>query len=139
MTIARRDFWDAIDTAKRARHATDSSGCGTTPDDSSGNGGEANQHGDAPPSPAATFGMYTDMQIVAEHKHDAGTVLELRPVGHMSRRWLLIVGDYTITDISDAQQRPTWRNRRGPTTRDDDQAAIDLGDDMNEREREGRE
>lgn len=124
MTIARRDFWD-------------SSGCGTTPDDSSGNGGEANQHGDAPPSPAATFGMYTDMQIVAEHKHAAGTVVELRPVGHMSRRWLLIVGDYTITDISDAHQRPTWRNRRGPTTRNDDgQWQIDIGDDINERERE---
>lgn len=133
MSRTPRSVWDAVNEHRRASTTQDSSGCGLTSDDSSRGAGEASP-GDAP-APAATLGRYIGMQIAAVHGHNADTiVLELNPLGRMSRRWVCITGTgLTVTDVSDPPA-PTYRNRRGIT----EQQHIDIGDDMFEKEREDR-
>ena len=77
------------------------------------------------------------MQIVDAYDHAAGTVIELRPVGHMSHRFVLFNfdGPVTVTDLYDQPRPATYRNRRGTIGPTDEQAQIDIGDDLNERER----
>lgn len=90
--------------------------------------------------PATALNTYTGMQLVEAHDHAGAIVLELAPLGRMSRRLVLVEGDnLRVTDISDPSWQGTHRNRRGVTTRDDEQAQIDIGDDRYEREREDRE
>ena len=90
--------------------------------------------------PAAVLNSYANMQLVAVHDINGDLIIELCPVGRMSRRLVLLTGeDMHATDISDPSWQGALRNRRGDTARDDDQAQIDIGDDRHEREREDRE
>lgn len=89
--------------------------------------------------PAAALNAYAAMQIVEAYDHNGAIVLELAPLGRMSRRLVLVEGDnLRVTDISDPSWQGTQRNRRGITSLDDEQAQIDIGDDRYEREREDR-
>lgn len=136
MSRTPRSVWDAVNAHRTAPNSPALPHTAT--DDSSTGGGEAS-HGDAPPSAATSpidaLNMFANMQFVIAHQHQTGIVLELCPLGHMSRRWLYIDGVTAVTDVSDGQHTAIYRNRRGPT---DDQAQIDIGDDMFEREREDR-
>lgn len=85
-------------------------------------------------APHAMLRMFAGMQIVEAHQHPAGIVLELCPLGHMSRRWLYLEGVIAVSDVSDPPAA-TYRNRRGIT----EQQHVDIGDDMHEKEREDRE
>jgi hypothetical protein len=68
---------------------------------------------------------YINMRIVDVRDNPKGTVVELGPIGYMSRRTILLTGITAGTELV----RPV-------PDRDDDQAQIDIGDDMYERQRE---
>lgn len=87
-------------------------------------------------SPAGVFNAHANMVIVGAYTSvNGGLLIELAPQGRMSRRWLRVVGDFTVRADTDEHPAPTYRNRRGIT----DQQQTDIGDDMYEREREDRE
>lgn len=67
---------------------------------------------------------YCGMVVVDVRDNPAGTVFVLSPVGHMSSRRVLVMGITDVVEIPDP-----------PYKRDDDQAQVDIGDDMYERQR----
>jgi hypothetical protein len=82
-------------------------------------------------SPAWFLRRYINMQIVDVRDNPAGTVIEVRSVGFTHRpRRVLIAG---ITAASELRDTPP------PRDPDVDQAQIDIGDDLYERQREERE
>lgn len=107
---AGRAFWDAVDQTKRG------GGARLTP---------------AMP-PAAAMRQFIGMTILDVHEYPSGDfAIELSPRGHMSRRMVLVEDATNVRDITfdrDDGARP-----------DDEQAQIDIGDDIYEREREDRE
>jgi hypothetical protein len=77
--------------------------------------------------PVTVLRHFLNMQLVDVHDDPAGVVLEFGPRGHMSRRRVFVEGVTAVRDIT--VDRPAWSKA------DDDQAQIDIGDDMYERER----
>jgi hypothetical protein len=72
---------------------------------------------------------YIGMGIMDVRGNAAGIVLELAPAGRIARTRILLTGITAATEIRTPRPDPA----------DDDQAQIDIGDDMYERSRYDKE
>lgn len=76
-----------------------------------------------------TLVEFVNMMILDVHDGDDGIVLELGPPGRRASRLVLLESCFSVVDIT---TRHPW------TADDDEQAQVDIGDDLYEQERLSR-